>query len=176
MTINDGILCLWPHFLSVDCRKSRNNSFSIFNRLFSYLYSANVFAGFRPRAFGMPRTSFFRSRLRRLCIGRSPSKPNSLSISRWLWPSANFASMTGSNACIFVYLRFSIENPPWCYFPTSGGILSIVRFYWTCSLHCRELFCLKNIRWVSNLKVASVDKNSDFAEGDYCWKNQVSFW
>jgi hypothetical protein len=26
------ILCLWPHFLSVDCRKSRNSLFSIRSR------------------------------------------------------------------------------------------------------------------------------------------------
>ena len=41
----------WPHFLSIDCRKSRNSSFSILSLLFSYLYSANVLAGFLPRCF-----------------------------------------------------------------------------------------------------------------------------
>ena len=39
MTVDNRVLYLRPHFLSVDCRKSRNNSFSIFSRLFSYLYS-----------------------------------------------------------------------------------------------------------------------------------------
>ena len=53
MTVNNCVLDFWPHFLSTDCRKSRNNSTSIFNRLFSYLYSCSVFAGLRPRCFGM---------------------------------------------------------------------------------------------------------------------------
>lgn len=49
------------HFLSADCRKSRSSSFSIFSRLFSYLYSANVFAGFRPLCLGTPDCSLLRS-------------------------------------------------------------------------------------------------------------------
>ena len=52
VTVDYGIFCSWPHFLPVECRKSRNNSFSILSRLFSYLYSASVFAGLRPRVFG----------------------------------------------------------------------------------------------------------------------------
>lgn len=47
------ILDSGPHILSTHCRKSRSNSFSIFRRLFSYLYSANVLAGLRPRCFGI---------------------------------------------------------------------------------------------------------------------------
>ena len=50
--VDHSIFCPWSHFLSVECRKSRNSSFSIFSRLFSYLYSASVFAGLRPRVFG----------------------------------------------------------------------------------------------------------------------------
>ena len=60
MTMDNSVLCPWHHFLSMDCRKSRNSSFSIFSRLFSYLYSANVFAGLRPRCLGIP--SAFRLR------------------------------------------------------------------------------------------------------------------
>lgn len=52
--MDNSVLYPWPHFLSMDCRKSRNSSFSIFSRLFSYLYSANVFAGLRPRCLGIP--------------------------------------------------------------------------------------------------------------------------
>ena len=52
VSIDYCILYLWPHILSTDCRKSRNNSTSILSRLFSYLYSCNVFAGLRPRCFG----------------------------------------------------------------------------------------------------------------------------
>ena len=50
--VDYGIFCPWPHFLPVERRKSRNSSFSNFSRLFSYLYSASIFAGLRPRAFG----------------------------------------------------------------------------------------------------------------------------
>ena len=52
VTIDHHIFYACPHFLSVSERKSRNNSTSICNRLFSYLYSCNVFAGFLPRRFG----------------------------------------------------------------------------------------------------------------------------
>lgn len=48
------IFYLCPHFFPMDRRKSRSSSFSIFSRLFSYLYSASVFAGFRPRLLGIP--------------------------------------------------------------------------------------------------------------------------
>ena len=41
------------HILSVYCRKSRSNSTSIFNRLFSYLNSCSVLAGLRLCCFGM---------------------------------------------------------------------------------------------------------------------------
>ena len=50
--VDHCVFCPWPHFLPIERRKSRNNSFSILSRLFSYLYSASVFAGFRPRALG----------------------------------------------------------------------------------------------------------------------------
>ena len=52
VTVDHHIFYACPHFLSVSERKSRNNSTSICNRLFSYLYSCNVFAGFLPRRFG----------------------------------------------------------------------------------------------------------------------------
>ena len=52
VTADNLILKLRPHILSVSERKSRNNSFSILSRLFSYLYSCNVLAGLRPRCFG----------------------------------------------------------------------------------------------------------------------------
>ena len=53
VTVDHHIFDFRLHILSVSERKSRNNSFSIFRRLFSYLYSAKVFAGLRPLAFGM---------------------------------------------------------------------------------------------------------------------------
>ena len=60
VAIDNGIFYLWSHILSMDCRKSRNNSFSICNRLFSYLYSDNVFAGLRPRCLGIDNNFFLR--------------------------------------------------------------------------------------------------------------------
>lgn len=52
VSIDHCIFRLRSHFLSVERRKSRNSSFSIFNRLFSYLYFSRVLAGLRPRVFG----------------------------------------------------------------------------------------------------------------------------
>ena len=54
MVIDHHIFYVCSRFLSVSERKSRSNSFSIFKRLFSYLYSGNVFAGLRPRNLGTP--------------------------------------------------------------------------------------------------------------------------
>src|SRR5699024_2097098 len=62
VTVDNLISILRPHILSVSERKSRSSSFSILSRLFSYLYSCNVFAGFRPRVFGTHWTAFLRSR------------------------------------------------------------------------------------------------------------------
>lgn len=56
--VDHGIFSPWLHFHPVECRKSRNSSFSILSRLFSYLYSASVFADLLPRVFG--RTGSFR--------------------------------------------------------------------------------------------------------------------
>lgn len=67
--IYDRILYRCLHLPPVNRRKSRNNSFSIFSRLFSYLYSASVFAGLRPRCFDMPCISFLRSRFSSACTG-----------------------------------------------------------------------------------------------------------
>lgn len=50
-----------PHFLSLDYKK-RNSSFSVFNLLFSYLYSANVLAAFLPRCLGMTFSCLCRAR------------------------------------------------------------------------------------------------------------------
>ncbi|MDY3014072.1 MAG: hypothetical protein SOR61_02550, partial [Evtepia sp.] len=52
MLIYNMVFDFWSHLPSIDCRKSRNSSFSIFSLLFSYLYSANVLAGFLPRCLG----------------------------------------------------------------------------------------------------------------------------
>ena len=54
MTVDHHILNFGLHILSVSERKSRNNSFSIFRRWFSYLYFCKVFAGLRPRCLERP--------------------------------------------------------------------------------------------------------------------------
>ena len=36
MPMDHCVFCSWPHFLSMERRKSRNSSFSIFSRLFSF--------------------------------------------------------------------------------------------------------------------------------------------
>ena len=79
--VDHCVFCPWPHFLSVERRKSRNSSFSIFSRLFSYLYSASVFAGLRPRVFG--RTgSFSQHRIAHRLIPYSRLKEHWLSPAR----------------------------------------------------------------------------------------------
>ncbi len=83
----------------------------IFFRLFSYLYSCNVFAGFRPRALGTPCTAFFRSHFSSSCTGRYPSNPNVSSTSRWLIPCSNICWSCGSRRCVLWYL-FAIYNYP----------------------------------------------------------------
>ena len=68
------VFYLCPHFLSVNRRKSRSNSFSIFNRLISYACSATISTGsalFRGLPFGRSLSpafifrSFRRSRFNR---------------------------------------------------------------------------------------------------------------
>lgn len=67
-----GKFYFWLHFLSVNCRESRSNIFSIFNRLFSHLYSASVFASLRPWWFGVPRCCFLFSRFNSSLRPRHP--------------------------------------------------------------------------------------------------------
>ena len=98
VTIDDSVFCLCPHFLSVDCRKSRNNAFSIFKRLFSYLYSCNVLAGLRPRCFGMPWICFLRSRISKYLTTFLSLNPKCSAISRWVFPSSIIAVIAGNSA------------------------------------------------------------------------------
>ena len=76
MTINYLILDLRPHFLPMSVIKSRNSTFSIFRRLFSYLYSCKVLAGFRPLCLGMTCIAFLlqRSRPSKISIFTGPSQ------------------------------------------------------------------------------------------------------
>ena len=62
MTVDNCILYLWPHFLSMDCRKSRSSLFSICNLAISCSYSDLLSNGYlRGRPFGfsaIPSTIF----------------------------------------------------------------------------------------------------------------------
>ena len=60
VTVDHLVFDAGLHSFPVSKRKSRNNSTSIFNRLFSCLYSCKVLAGFRPRCFGTLNSLSFR--------------------------------------------------------------------------------------------------------------------
>ena len=106
-------LChLWLHFLSVIERKSRNNSFSIFIRLFSYLFSCSVSAGLRPRRFGTPRISFCLSRCSRSLITFLFANPNFYAISLCVLPCSIFPRMIGNTSHTFLCF-LGIVTPLW---------------------------------------------------------------
>lgn len=84
VSIYDLVFYADLHSFPVSKRKSRNSSTSIFKRLFSYLYSARAFAGFRPRCFGMPCSSFFPFACKKMmdCLLLSPQvSPQPLAVS-----------------------------------------------------------------------------------------------
>ena len=121
-----------PHFLSTDCRKSRNKSFSIFKHLFSYLYSASVFADFLPRFFGMAGIlgSFNQLWIAYLLI------PYSLLSARWVSPSCSRATTASRISLGYLFIPFfpDITIPPFVVISSYlRGLLSIVRFFWCCS-------------------------------------------
>ena len=123
------IFCPWSHFLSVECRKSRNSSFSIFSRLFSYLYSASVFAGLRPRVFGRT-DSFSQQWIAHRLI------PYSWLKARWLSP-ALIRDTTSSRIPVgYFFIPFfpDIARHPYVVLLSYiRGLFVIIRFYWTCS-------------------------------------------
>ena len=93
-----------PHFLSVSERKSRNNSFSICNRLFSDLYSCNVFAVFLVRDLGRRIVaSFLRSLFNSSCTGRLPVKPSCSSICLCVIPWSNIFLICGNSSFVCWY-------------------------------------------------------------------------
>ena len=101
VTINNLILEFVPHILSVSERKSRNNSFSIFSLLFSYLYSCSVLAGLRPLNFGMV-VPLFLARSNANFTTDLSLKPKCSAISLCVIPSATIACMVGTNSFICV--------------------------------------------------------------------------
>ena len=103
MTVDDLILKSRPHFLSVSERKSRSNAFSIFNLLFSYLYSCNVLAGFRPLNLGID-VPFFLARSNANFTTDLSLNPKCFAISLCVIPSATFACIAGTNSFITKWL------------------------------------------------------------------------
>lgn len=135
------IFCPWSHFLSVECRKSRNSSFSIFSRLFSYLYSASVFAGLRPRVFGRT-DSFSQQWIAHRLI------PYSWLKARWLSPALIRDTTSSRIPAGYFFIPFfpDIARPPYVVLLSYiRGLFVIVRFYWTCSKFLLELQALMSL-------------------------------
>ena len=101
MTINYLILDLRPHFLPMSVIKSRSSTFSIFRRLFSYLYSCRVMAGFRPLCLGVTCIAFLHSRFSKSWIGLSPFSPSLSATSPWLIPLSSIRLISGRSFCTF---------------------------------------------------------------------------
>ena len=54
VSIDHVVFCFWPHFLSVNCRKSRSSWFSICSLAISFSYSSVLLNGrFLGRPFGL---------------------------------------------------------------------------------------------------------------------------
>ena len=107
MTVDYLVFDAGLHSFPVSERKSRSNSTSIFNRLFSYLYSCKVFAGFLPRCFGIPASLF------QLCIAHRLIpyfKLNAL----WLLPSFNSVRTFSRIPAGYFFIPFfpDIQTPP----------------------------------------------------------------
>ena len=119
VTVNHCILCLCSHFLPVDRRKSRSNSFSILNRLISYACSAIISPGaesFRGRPFGrgvIPASIFACLWLYRLIqfLTCDLLNPNRSAISCRVAPPCRILRISCSNACICVYFLRDIPTP-----------------------------------------------------------------
>ena len=118
VTINYCIFYLWPHILSVDCRKSRNNLFSIRSRSNSFCASClGGWPSLRGRPFALGSLPFRGStwRLLYLLTHHSicfSSRPNSSAISRRVCPASRIDRMTDSYSLILVYLLLPITIPP----------------------------------------------------------------
>ena len=148
VSIDHHIFYACPHFLSVSERKSRKSSFSIFNRLFSYLYSCNVFAGFLPRCLGMCEVaSFLRSLFSNSCTGRHPVSPSLSSICFWVIPWSNIFLICGNNSFVCWYF-LGIQLPPWygtLILPHQGGFCLLSVFNGLVHTQGRLLFTSRKV-------------------------------
>ena len=117
--MNNCILYFWPHFLSVDCRKSRSNLFSM-RSLFN---SVSIFClggvpSFLGRPFGFGSVCKFRIVTCRLLYRLTHhliccfSRPSSSAISCRVIPASLIAIIRGSFDLISDHLRLLINSPP----------------------------------------------------------------
>ena len=118
VTIDHCIFYLWPHFLSVERRKSRNSLFSIRSRSTSFCISCfggcPSFRG-RPLAFaGRSSSCILPRRLYRFThpLICSFSSPSSSAISCRVKPASRIAIICVSINLICVYFLFDITLPP----------------------------------------------------------------
>lgn len=119
VTIDNGILYLCPHFLSMDCRKSRNNLFSILSRFTSVsMFCLGGCPSFLGRPFGFD-SACGHLKVDCLLLYRVTHhltccfvKPSSSAISCRVMPASRIAIISGSLAFTFVQLRLLINTPP----------------------------------------------------------------
>lgn len=118
VTIDDCILYLWPHFLSMDCRKSRSNLFSIRNCFSSVSgFCLGGCPSFRGRPLGLlacparSKACFSLCRFKNF-LTCSRSNPYTSAIARCVSPSECIRRISASTAFILVYLLFCITIPP----------------------------------------------------------------
>ena len=149
MPVNDCIFETWLHFLPADCRKSRNSSFSIFNRLISAACASTIFSeiGFfrgRPFLFGripaFNRRSFLLCRLTQFSICFF-SSPRLSAISLRVFPAACIACISFSSSAIFVYF-LDITKPPCVVLLSYTGRLFVYCLLFTDRFICTAALCL----------------------------------
>lgn len=128
MTVDYRIFCLRPHFLSVDCRKSRSNLFSILSRCSSFsMFCLGGCPSFRGLPLGLGAILLSRLRPSQLCLYDQFLSclwlsPSSSAISWSVIPSCRMDNMSPSTAFRCVYFRFCITIPPVQLLSYTGGL------------------------------------------------------
>ena len=118
VTIDDCVLYLGPHFLSVDCRKSRKSLFSISSRAISFSYASAVVNGrVRGRPLRLAGIPFSTDAFLLLYLGTQLSmclysRPSASAICVRLIPSSRMAMICGSISSKCVCLLLLITIPP----------------------------------------------------------------
>ena len=149
--MNDLIFCSRPHFLPVNCRKSRNNLFSILSRWISCACSATTSLGGaslrgRPLGRGIIPAAIFsslrRSRVRSCFTTYLSLNPNCSAISRCVFPAEIISFISGSNTCTCVYPFLAMIIPPDVVLPFSyiRGLLVYCPFLLDLFIRFRGVF------------------------------------